>query len=139
MHYNDVKKNSDAMKVPDRPYSYWYNGELNTIIMGCPWDELRVFKAHEKDGQNYWRYDARCRDCAVKIGIERKTRFCLHRNISPDGRHILVCKNGLKIYKFIYRKNDGEEEADIEPTEWIIPFSTKEYNTQELAQRVKFE
>ena len=109
-------------------------------MMATPWDELRVFKAHEKDGKNYWRWDRFCRNSVEKIGIERKTRFCLRRNISPDGRHILVCTDGLKIYRFTFKKTNNEEAVtELEPTGWIIPFSTKEYDTQELASRVKFE
>ena len=46
-----------------------------------------------------WRKDeALSENCSNLTGIREKGGFLFDSHISPDGRHIMICTNGIKIY-----------------------------------------
>ena len=78
-----------------------------------------------------------------KIGLKLKeAHHLLENHISPDGRYVLVCTQGLKIYQF--KKEKREEDNDygeilFEETGWTLPIGTDDIEHLELASRVRFE
>ena len=90
--------------------------------------------------KSYLAYVGSTREYTGTIGLERRNEEFLENHISPDGKHLLVCSDGLKIYKF-YVETPGKDDSKIliKPTEWIIPFRTEDIKKEELASRVKFE
>ena len=73
------------------------------------------------------------------IGLERQNEEFVENHISPDGRYILICTDGLKIYKFVDENFGSSSKIIIKPTEWTIPIKTDGIEKVELASRVKFE
>ena len=46
--------------------------------------------------------------CSKKIGLIDKSDQILANNVSPDGKYVIICTNGLKIYKFELSKHDDK-------------------------------
>ena len=107
--------------------------------MSTYWCELRVFRPYEKNEINYLRYVGSTREYVDTIGLERQHKEFLENHISPDGKNILICTEGLQIYKFVEEKIGSASKIIIKPTEWIIPINTDDMDKVELASRVKFE
>ena len=103
--------------------------------MSTHWCEFRAFRPEEKEGKTYLIYLPSSGECNDIIGLEGRAEGHLENHISPDGKHILVCTEGLKINKFTHSGND----IVIKPTEWTIPLRTDDMDRVELASQVKFE
>ena len=60
-------------------------------------------------------------------------------HISPDGRYVLICTQGLKIYQFIKEQQEGKPKVSLQETGWTLPIKTDDMEHLELARRVRFE
>ena len=73
-------------------------------------------------------------------------------HISPNGKYIIICKNGLKVFEFIVEskkvdeagpQDDAEKETqrplNLKELNWKVPISTDGIDAPELAKRVRFE
>ena len=59
--------------------------------------------------------------------------------MSPDGRYVLDCKDGLKIYELKNEKREHQDRIVLEERKWNLPITTKGIEHVELAKSVKFE
>ena len=59
--------------------------------------------------------------------------------MSPDGRYILDCNNGLRIYEFKIEKQGDQDKIVLEEQRWQLPIMTEGIELVELAKHVKFE
>ena len=50
------------------------------------------------------------------IGLEEENEEFLENHISPDGKYILICTEGLKIYKFTKETIGSSFKIMIKPT-----------------------
>ena len=63
----------------------------------------------------------------------------LENHISPDGRFILICTEGLKVYELKKEGPEDEPKVVLEETKWTLPIKTEDIEPIELASRVRFE
>ena len=61
----------------------------------------------------------------------------MENHISPDGKYLLSCTNGLKVYEFVLNKENND--ITLQDTKWELPIDTSDISVIELATRVKFE
>ena len=74
-----------------------------------------------------------------KIGLFTKGNNLLENHVSPDGRYILDCNNGLKIQEFKVEKKGDQDSIVFEERKFELPIRTEGIGHVELAKRVKFE
>ena len=89
--------------------------------------------------KSYLGFDVGSREINETIGLKGISEGLLENHISPDGKHILIFTEGVKIYKFVEVKTGSQSKILIKPTEWIFPMRTDNIEKAELASRVKFE
>lgn len=59
--------------------------------------------------------------------------------ISPHGRYIMICTNGVKIHKFKRERQGDKDRIVLVETDWTLPSKIDDFETVELAKRVRFE
>ena len=99
------------------------------------------------------KYDHTASDyVSSKTGVKGKGYGLTLNHISPNGKYIIICANGLKVFEFALesKKVDeaGPQDDDAKETQrpivlkelnWKVPISTDGMTVVELAQRVRFE
>ena len=61
----------------------------------------------------------------------------MENHVSPDGKYLLSCTNGLSVYSF--ERNPESKDIRLKHCKWQLPIETKDIPMIELATRVKFE
>ena len=115
----------DSANALDLRHVYFFNKELNCILRSTSNGEIGVFRPKEVEGKSYLGLDIFSFEINKIIGLEEINEGFLENHISPDGKHILICSDGLKIYKFEEEKTESHRtKILIKPTEWVIPLKT---------------
>ena len=51
----------------------------------------------------------------------------------------MICTNGVKIHKFKREQKGNKDRIVLEETDWTLPSRVDDFETVELAKRVRFE
>ena len=90
--------------------------------------KINIRREQASDPQANWLIDKVSSDEVSEFtGLGEKGEDLLENHISPDGRYILICKNGLEIFEFMneYLGND-KFKTGLLKRDWQIPITTKE-------------
>ena len=101
---------------------------------------ISLCKEQKDHPEAEWKRDsASGKICRSKIGLVDKGDHLIENHVSPDGRYVLECNKGLKIYEFKNEKRGDEDRIVLEEKDWQLPIMTEGIEHVELARRVKFE
>ena len=102
--------------------------------------EIELYRMPENDPDAEWILDSRSsEECENKIGLARQGMHLVENIISPHGRYIMICTNGVKIHKFKRERQGDKDRIVLVETDWTLPSKIDDFETVELAKRVRFE
>ena len=102
--------------------------------------EVELYRMPENDPKAEWILDSRSsEECENQIGLAHKGMNLVENIISPHGRYVLICTNGIKIHKFKKEQNGAKDRIVLVETDWTLPSRIDDFETVELAERVRFE
>ena len=89
-------------------------------------------------------------ELSKEIGLHGKGDDLVVNHLSPNGKYIINCTDGIKVYEFKLESKkgdeagpqDGSKEEKIilkEKTNWKVPIFTEGMDVLEIARRVRFE
>ena len=75
--------------------------------------KIRICSEQAAHPEAQWKEDGPSSgSCMDLTGIRGRGGFLLDSHISPDGRHIIICTDSLKIYQFQLEQQDNKSKAD---------------------------
>ena len=83
-----------------------------------------------------------------EIGLHGKGDDLVINHLSPNGKYIINCTDGIKVYEFKLESKKGDEagpqdgsseEKIILKETWKVPIFTDGMDVLEIARRVRFE
>ena len=72
-------------------------------------------------------------------GLIKPSKKHIRNHVSTDGKYIIICDSGVKIFELASENKDVKENLKLKPTEFTLPIRTDVLEDEELASRVKFE
>ena len=126
------------------PSTFFYNDSIKTLIVVQAKGDVELYREQDKNPNGEWLLDEySSQECEEKIGLLLQGMHLAEHMLSPHGYYVLVCTNGLKVYKFERKlEGEGKEKRDkivLVETEWEIPSKIDDFEPVELARRVRFE
>ena len=74
------------------------------------------------------------------IGLYGQKNFLLENHVTPDGKYLLICDNGINLYEFKRKKELDTDQIVLEKKEdFSLPMRTNDFENAELATRIRFE
>ena len=126
------------------PSTFFYNDSIKTLIGVSAKGDVELYREQEKRPDGEWLLDEfSSQECEEKIGLLLQGMHLAEHMLSPHAYYVLVCTNGLKVYKFERKlEGEGKEKRDkivLVDTEWEVPSKIDDFEPIELAKRVRFE